>query len=66
MPLPSASTSPDIPLILRLVYESAKIVNGAGDIVKKVVNSGKLGIIDKVSVIIIIKYLKKFQFVYIY
>jgi len=36
------------PLVLRLVYESTKIAQTAGEIVRRVVQSGTLDVVDKV------------------
>jgi len=47
--------SSKIPLILRLVSETVSIVNGAGSIVRKVLQKGNLGVIDKVKLQILLK-----------
>lgn len=52
MSISMGSTSGDIPLILRLVHDSTGIVNVAGNIVRKVLQSGKLDIVDKVKYVL--------------
>jgi hypothetical protein len=42
------SASANIPVLLRIVSETTSIVNVAGAIVRKVLQSGNMAVIDKV------------------
>ena len=44
----SLGESASLPLILRLVSESSSIANAAAGIVRRVLKSGELGVVDKV------------------